>query len=80
MTNTFTLGRSKENLTVTPSDSSNHPTALKRSTDKKGCCMIKVENLEDERLLFSIISKEIPKRVQNIIYDAIEEFEERRSI
>ncbi len=42
--------------------------------------MFRVETMEDERLLFSIITPEIPKQVKDILLDAIEEFEEQRSI
>ncbi|MFX0016379.1 MAG: hypothetical protein ACFFB2_17415 [Promethearchaeota archaeon] len=42
--------------------------------------MLRVETMEDERLLFSIITPEIPKQVKDKLLDAIEQFEEQRSI
>ena len=42
--------------------------------------MIKVENMEDELLVFSIITNRTPKRIQKKLFDAIEDFEEKRSI
>ena len=42
--------------------------------------MIKVEHMEDERLIYCIITPDIPKRVKQILFDAIEDFEQNRSI
>ncbi|MFX0064212.1 MAG: hypothetical protein ACFFC7_18725 [Candidatus Hermodarchaeota archaeon] len=42
--------------------------------------MIQVATMEDERLLFNIITPDTPPQVKQIIYDAIEAFEEQRSI
>jgi len=42
--------------------------------------MIRVDNLEEERWLFSIITSDTPEQVKQIIFNAIEEFEEKRSI
>jgi len=42
--------------------------------------MIRVFNLEDERLLYGILSPDLPQHVKDLIYDAIEEFEEKRAI
>ncbi|MFX1285485.1 MAG: hypothetical protein ACFFB5_17740 [Promethearchaeota archaeon] len=42
--------------------------------------MIKVENMEDERLIFRMITSDTPKRIKKKLYDAIEEYEENRSI
>lgn len=42
--------------------------------------MIRVETLEEVRLLFNIITSDTPKRIKQKIYDIIEEFEENRSI
>jgi hypothetical protein len=42
--------------------------------------MIKVENMEDERLIFNIITHNTPKRIKKKLFDAIEDFEEKRSI
>ncbi len=42
--------------------------------------MIKVENMEDERLVFSIITYNTPKRIKKKLFDAIEDFEEKRAI
>ncbi len=42
--------------------------------------MLLVETMDDERLLYSIITPEIPKRIKDKLLDAIEEFEEQRSI
>ncbi|MFX0125414.1 MAG: hypothetical protein ACFFAE_17470 [Candidatus Hodarchaeota archaeon] len=42
--------------------------------------MIKIESMEDERLIFNIITSDTPKRIKKKIYDAIEDFEEKRSI
>lgn len=42
--------------------------------------MLKVECMEDERLFFGIITSDTPKRVKKKLLDAIEEFEENRSI
>lgn len=36
--------------------------------------------MEDERLIFNIITPNIPKRIKKKLYDAIEDFEEKRSI
>ncbi|MHA1967650.1 MAG: hypothetical protein ACW964_07605 [Candidatus Hodarchaeales archaeon] len=40
--------------------------------------MIKVEHMEDERLIYAIITPDIPKRVKKLLFDAIEEFEKNR--
>ena len=40
--------------------------------------MIKVEHMEDERLIYGIITPDIPKRIKNFFFDAIEEYEENR--
>jgi hypothetical protein len=42
--------------------------------------MLRIETLEEERLLFQILSRDTPKQVKKLIYDAIEEFEENRAI
>ncbi|MFX0124624.1 MAG: hypothetical protein ACFFAE_13410 [Candidatus Hodarchaeota archaeon] len=42
--------------------------------------MLQVETLEDERLLFNIITPDIPKEVRDKLLDAIEQFIEQRSI
>jgi len=42
--------------------------------------MIKVENMEEERLIYRIITSNTPKNIKEILYDAIEEYEEKRSI
>lgn len=42
--------------------------------------MIKIENMEDERLIYSILTPDIPKRIKDTLLNAIEEFEEQRSI
>ncbi len=42
--------------------------------------MFRVETLEDERLLFRIITPEIPKHVKDKLLDTIEQFEEQRAI
>ncbi len=42
--------------------------------------MLHVETLEDERLLFNIITPDIPKEVKDKLLDAIEDFIEQRSI
>ena len=42
--------------------------------------MLQVETLEDERLLFNIITPDIPKEVKDKLLDAIEQFIEQRSI
>ncbi len=42
--------------------------------------MLRVETLEDERLLFDIITPDIPKEVKEKILDIIEHFIEERSI
>lgn len=42
--------------------------------------MLRVETMEDERLLFSIITPEIPRHIKEKLLDAIQEFEEQRSI
>lgn len=42
--------------------------------------MIKIENMEEERLIFNIITPDTPKRIKKKLYDAIEDFEEKRSI
>jgi hypothetical protein len=45
-----------------------------------GCVMLQVETLEDERLLFNIITPDIPKEVKEKIFEMIEQFIEQRSI
>jgi histone H3/H4 len=47
---------------------------------KKGLTVIRVDDLEEERLLFSIITSRISKKAKQKIYEAIEEFMEKRSI
>lgn len=42
--------------------------------------MLLVETMDDERLLYSIITPEIPKHIKDKLLDAIEEFEKQRSI
>lgn len=42
--------------------------------------MIKVEHMEDERLIYHIITPDIPKRIKQVLLDAIEDFQESRSI
>ena len=42
--------------------------------------MIKVEGMEDERLVYSIITPDTPKRIKDKLLDAIEEFGEQRAI
>ncbi|MFX0013676.1 MAG: hypothetical protein ACFFB2_11080 [Promethearchaeota archaeon] len=42
--------------------------------------MIKVENMEDEKLFFSMITPDTPKHFKKILYEAIEDFEEKRGI
>ncbi|MFX1539030.1 MAG: hypothetical protein ACFFDI_33015 [Promethearchaeota archaeon] len=42
--------------------------------------MIKVESMEDERLIFNIITSDTPKRIKKKLFEAIENFEEKRSI
>ncbi len=42
--------------------------------------MIKIEHLEDERLVYDLITPDIPKQIKKILFDAIEDFEEKRSI
>ncbi|MFX0208864.1 MAG: hypothetical protein ACFFDT_22970 [Candidatus Hodarchaeota archaeon] len=42
--------------------------------------MIKVESMEDERLIFDIITPDTPERIKKKLFDAIEDFEEKRSI
>lgn len=39
-----------------------------------------IQSMDEERLLYRIISSDVPPRVQNLIFDAIEEFEQKRSI
>ena len=41
---------------------------------------IKIDTMEEERLLFSIITPQTPKRVKDQLYQVIEAFEEQRSI
>jgi hypothetical protein len=41
---------------------------------------LKIETLEEERLLYSIITSQTPKRVKEQLYRVIEEFEEQRAI
>jgi len=42
--------------------------------------MIKVESMEDERLIYDIITPDTPKRIKQKLFDAIEDFEEKRSV
>jgi hypothetical protein len=42
--------------------------------------MLQIETLEDERLLFNIITPDLPKEVKEKILDIIEHFLEERSI
>jgi hypothetical protein len=42
--------------------------------------MIKVENMADELLLVSIITSDVPYQIKQKIYDAIDEYHEKRSI
>ncbi|MFX1514742.1 MAG: hypothetical protein ACFFC6_00390 [Promethearchaeota archaeon] len=42
--------------------------------------MIKVESMEDERLIYNIITSDTPKRIKQKLFDAIEAFEEKRSV
>lgn len=42
--------------------------------------MLRVTTMEDERLLFNILTPDTPPQIKQLIYDAIEEFEEQRSI
>ncbi|MFX1283113.1 MAG: hypothetical protein ACFFB5_05630 [Promethearchaeota archaeon] len=42
--------------------------------------MIKIESLEEERLIYSIIASDTPKTIKDILFNAIEEFEEQRAI
>lgn len=39
-----------------------------------------IRSMDEERLLYQLISSDIPPRVQDLIFDAIEEFEQKRSI
>jgi len=80
LTNIITLSRLNENLTLNSSDNSNCPVVVKELPSKKVCYMIKVETMEEERIVFNIINDYIPKQVKEILYNAIEEFEEERSI
>ncbi|MFX0204765.1 MAG: hypothetical protein ACFFDT_02180 [Candidatus Hodarchaeota archaeon] len=42
--------------------------------------MLQVETLEDERLLFDILTPDVPKEVREKILEIIEQFLEQRSI
>jgi hypothetical protein len=42
--------------------------------------MLQCETLEDERLLFDIISPDVPKEVREKILEILEQFLEQRSI
>ncbi|MHA2226917.1 MAG: hypothetical protein ACXAC8_17010 [Candidatus Hodarchaeales archaeon] len=42
--------------------------------------MLQIETLEDERLLFSILTDDVPPRIREKILDIIEKFGEQRSI
>ena len=42
--------------------------------------MIKIEGMEDERLVYSIITPDTPKRIKEKLLDALEEFGEQRAI
>ncbi|MFX1515339.1 MAG: hypothetical protein ACFFC6_03460 [Promethearchaeota archaeon] len=42
--------------------------------------MLQVETLEDERLLFDILTPDMPKEVKETILEIIEQFLEQRSI
>lgn len=39
-----------------------------------------IQSMNEERLLYQLISSDVPPRVQDLIFDAIEEFEQKRSI
>lgn len=41
--------------------------------------LIKIETMEEERLMYSLITQEIPKRVKDTLLRAVEEFEEQRA-
>lgn len=41
---------------------------------------IKIETMEEERLLYSIITPQTPKRVKDHLYQVMGEFEEQRAI
>ena len=41
---------------------------------------IKIETMEEERMIYSIITPETPKSVKEKLFRAIEEFEEQRPI
>ena len=41
---------------------------------------LKIETMEEERLLYSIITPQTPKRMKDHLYQIIEEFEEQRAI
>lgn len=41
---------------------------------------IKVEGMEDERLVYSIITPDTPKRIKEKLFDAIGEYGEQRAI
>ncbi len=42
--------------------------------------IILIQSMNEERLLYKLISSDVPPRVQDLIFDAIEEFEQKRSI
>jgi hypothetical protein len=42
--------------------------------------MLQVETLEDERLLFDILTPDVPKEVREKILEILEQFLEQRSI
>ncbi|MFX1507457.1 MAG: hypothetical protein ACFFDC_15345 [Promethearchaeota archaeon] len=42
--------------------------------------MLQVETLEDERLLFDILTPDVPKEVREKILEMLEQFLEQRSI
>ncbi|UCG01099.1 MAG: hypothetical protein JSW11_15965 [Candidatus Heimdallarchaeota archaeon] len=39
-----------------------------------------IQSMDEERLLYRLITSNIPPRIQDLIFDAIEEFEQSRSI
>jgi hypothetical protein len=41
---------------------------------------LKIETMEEERLLYSIITPQTPKRVKDQLFQVMEEFEEQRAI
>ncbi|MFX0124225.1 MAG: hypothetical protein ACFFAE_11355 [Candidatus Hodarchaeota archaeon] len=39
-----------------------------------------IQSMDEERLLYRLISSGVPSRIEDLIFDAIEEFEQKRSI